>query len=86
MIALTAREVLVKLHTINASHITAFTAVPNTLPHIRKAIIDKNARIGDGVRIVNQKGLDSYDGKDFFIRDGIVIIPKNSLISSGTVI
>ena len=53
---------------------------------IRKAILDKNVRIGDNVRITNVKGLDNFDGPNYFIRDGIVIIGKNAVIPSGTVI
>lgn len=53
---------------------------------IREAIIDKNARIGSGVRILNEKKLVDYDGEDYFVRDGIVIIPKNGHIADGTVI
>ncbi|MCS6884693.1 MAG: glucose-1-phosphate adenylyltransferase [Acidobacteriota bacterium] len=53
---------------------------------IRKAIVDKNVRIGSNVRIVNEKGLQKYDGKNYYIRDGIVIIPKGTLIPNGTVI
>ncbi|MEW6732906.1 MAG: glucose-1-phosphate adenylyltransferase [Acidobacteriota bacterium] len=53
---------------------------------IRKAIIDKNPRIGSNVRIINEQGHENYDGKDYYIRDGIVIIPKNTLIPDGTVI
>jgi glucose-1-phosphate adenylyltransferase len=58
----------------------------NTL--IRKAIIDKNVRIGSDVRILNEAGIQHFDAKDgsYFIRDGIVIIPKNSYIPNGTVI
>lgn len=54
--------------------------------HIEKAIIDKNVRIGDNVRISNSKNLGDFDGPNFFIRDGIVIISKNTVIPSGTVI
>ncbi len=54
--------------------------------HIRRTIIDKDVRIGDNVRILNTKGLNNFDGPDFHIRDGIVIISKNSTIPSGTVI
>ena len=54
--------------------------------HIQKAILDKNIRIGDNVKIVNKKKLDHFDGPNYFIREGIVIIPKNSIIPSGTVI
>lgn len=53
---------------------------------IKKAILDKNVRIGDSVRIINAKGLENQEGKDYLIRDGIVIVHKNAQIASGTVI
>lgn len=53
---------------------------------IRKAIIDKNARIGAGVQILNESNQTEVNGDGFFIRDGIVIIPKNSVIPDGAVI
>jgi len=52
--------------------------------HIRKAILDKNVRIGDNVKILNKKNIENYDGPNYCIRDGIVIITKNSVIPSGT--
>jgi glucose-1-phosphate adenylyltransferase len=51
---------------------------------IEGAIIDKNARIGDDSIIVNGLNKDHYDSDDFYIRDGIVIIPKNAVIPPGT--
>lgn len=54
--------------------------------HIRKAIIDKNVRIGSNVRILNEAGIDHFDGDNYFIREGIVIIPKGVTITDGTVI
>jgi glucose-1-phosphate adenylyltransferase len=53
---------------------------------IKKAILDKNVRVGDNVKITNDKKVDNFDGPNYFIRDGIVIISKNSIIPSGTVI
>lgn len=53
---------------------------------IKRAIIDKNVRIGESVKIVNQNNLDNFESDIFTIRDGIVIIPKNTIIHSGTVI
>jgi glucose-1-phosphate adenylyltransferase len=52
--------------------------------NIQKAIIDKNARIGDNV-VISPHGKDKeMNGEGFYIRDGIVVIPKNSVIASGT--
>ncbi len=53
---------------------------------IRKAILDKNSRIGSDVRIVNEKGLQDFDGNCYYIRDGVVIIPKDEMVPDGTVI
>jgi len=53
---------------------------------IKRAIIDKNARIGDNVRIINEKGFANFDAENYSIRDGIVVIPKNTTIPDGTVI
>ena len=53
---------------------------------IERAIIDKNARIGEGVTIRNDKNVERHDGTGYYIRDGIVIVPKNGAIPAGTVI
>lgn len=53
---------------------------------IKKAIIDKNVRIGSNVRILNEAGRDDFDGNNYFIREGIVIIPKGAIITDGTII
>ena len=53
---------------------------------IQHAIIDKNARVGQGVRIVNEGGVREKDGQGYYIRDGIVVVPKNAVIPDGTVI
>jgi glucose-1-phosphate adenylyltransferase len=50
------------------------------------AILDKNARIGKGVRIVNEAKVQEKDGDGYFIRDGIVLVPKNGVIADGTLI
>lgn len=53
---------------------------------IHNAIIDKNARIGDNV-VINPEGKpQNVDGENYFIRDGIVIIPKNAVVPDNTVI
>lgn len=53
---------------------------------IRKAIVDKNARIGDGVKIINKNNTASAKSDNYIIEDGIVIIPKNAVIPAGAVI
>jgi glucose-1-phosphate adenylyltransferase len=53
---------------------------------IENAIIDKNARIGDNVVISPEGKPENVDHPLCYIRDGIVVIPKNSIISHGTVI
>lgn len=53
---------------------------------IENAIIDKNARIGNNVRISPAGKPDHVDHELYFIRDGIVIIPKNTILPHGTVI
>jgi glucose-1-phosphate adenylyltransferase len=55
---------------------------------INRSIIDKNARIGSGVRLVNESKTLEADGagNSYYIRDGIVIIPKNAVIKDGTII
>ena len=53
---------------------------------INRAIIDKNARIGEKVIIGNDHGTKEGEGEGYYIRDGIVVIPKNAEIASGTVI
>ena len=55
-------------------------------PGGRIAIIDKNARVGRGVRILNEAGIKNADGDGYFIREGIVIVPKNGCIRNGAVI
>ncbi|KAM3256799.1 hypothetical protein ACQJBY_049301 [Aegilops geniculata] len=56
--------------------------------HIRKAIIDKNARIGENVKIINVDDIQeaSRESDGYFIKSGIVTVIKDALIPSGTVI
>ena len=53
---------------------------------VERAILDKNARIGRNGRIVNEAGVRHADGQGYYIRDGIVLVPKNGVIPDGTVI
>ena len=51
---------------------------------ISGAIIDKNARIGRGVKICNQDNLTEFDGEGYTIREGIVVVEKGAVIPDGT--
>jgi len=51
-----------------------------------RVIIDKNARIGDGARLVNEKNIEHADGDGYFIRSGIIVVPKNGVIRPGVVV
>ena len=54
--------------------------------HIRGAIIDKNAHVGDDVTLVNSGGVEQEDADPYYIRDSLIIVPHNGIIPSGTVI
>jgi glucose-1-phosphate adenylyltransferase len=51
-----------------------------------RAIIDKNARIGDGARLTNERDIDHADGDGYYIRSGIIVVPKGGVIAPGTVV
>ena len=51
-----------------------------------RVIVDKNARIGDGARLVNEKGVQEADGNGYYIRNGVIIVPKDGVIPAGTVV
>ena len=51
-----------------------------------RVIVDKNARIGDGARLLNEQGLGEADGDGYYIRDGVIIVPKDGIIRPGTVV
>ena len=53
---------------------------------IDRAIVDKNARIGDGCRLVNETGVQEADGDGWHIRSGIVVVPKGGVVKPGTVV
>ena len=70
--------------------------VTRRVPHIgigqntivRRAIIDKNARIGDNVQLINHQNIETADGEGgcYYIREGIIIVPKNATIADGMVV
>jgi glucose-1-phosphate adenylyltransferase len=51
-----------------------------------RVVVDKNARIGDDVRLVNEKAVQEADGDGYCIRSGIIIVQKNAVIPNGTVV
>jgi glucose-1-phosphate adenylyltransferase len=51
---------------------------------IERAIIDKNVRIGDNVIIRAKPDVRNFEGDVYSIRDGITVIPKGTVIPSGT--
>ena len=55
---------------------------------IRRAIVDKNARIGCDVQIINKDRVEEADRENqgFYIRNGIVVVLKNAVIPDGTII
>jgi glucose-1-phosphate adenylyltransferase len=53
---------------------------------VRNAIIDKNARIGQGVRLINARGVRDELAEAYCIVNGIVVVPKNAVLPDGTVI
>jgi glucose-1-phosphate adenylyltransferase len=55
---------------------------------VRRAIIDKNARIGANVQIINKDRIQEAEREDlgFYIRSGIVVVLKNATIMDGTII
>jgi glucose-1-phosphate adenylyltransferase len=49
-----------------------------------RVIVDKNARIGDGARLVNERNVEDADGDGYFIRNRIIVVPKDAVIPPGT--
>jgi glucose-1-phosphate adenylyltransferase len=68
---------------------TAANAIPLGIGRdvvLDRVIVDKNARIGDGVRLVNEAGVEHADGDGYFIRNGIIIVPKSARVGAGVVV
>jgi len=53
---------------------------------LERVIVDKNARIGEGARLVNVNGVHEADGNGYYIRGGVIIVSKDGIIAPGTVI
>jgi glucose-1-phosphate adenylyltransferase len=48
-----------------------------------RVIVDKNARIADGVRLVTDGTATNADGDGWYIRDGIIVVPKGAVVRTG---
>jgi glucose-1-phosphate adenylyltransferase len=53
---------------------------------IERAIIDKECRIGRNVQIINRRGISEDEGDNYVIREGIITIPRGTVVPDGTVI
>jgi glucose-1-phosphate adenylyltransferase len=49
-----------------------------------RVIMDKNSSIGDDARLVNEAGVQHADGNGYFIRGGVIIVPKGGRVPPGT--
>lgn len=54
--------------------------------HIRRAIIDSGAHVGDGSRLLNEAGIVEADGASHYIRGGIIVVPAHAVVPPGTVV
>ena len=68
---------------------------PDTIPvgigsdcEIHKTIIDKNVRIGSDVKLLNKEGIVESDRikQGIWIRDGIIVVAKSTVVESGTIV
>jgi len=50
---------------------------------IEKAIVDKNVCLGKGVRLINERGLQHYDGDHLYVRDGIIVVTRGACFPDG---
>ncbi len=51
--------------------------------HIKKAIIDKNVRMGENVKLVNARNLQDFENQYCVVKNGIIIVPKDTVIPAG---
>ncbi len=57
---------------------------PNAV--LDRVIMDKNARIGEGAHLVNERNIQDVDGDGYYIRSGIIVVPKNGIVKPGTIV
>lgn len=55
---------------------------------VERAILDKDCRVGRGVKLINRDNQQDVDGPQgaYYIRDGIICVPRGAVIPDGTVI
>jgi glucose-1-phosphate adenylyltransferase len=53
---------------------------------VERAILDKDCRIGRHVRLINRRGVEEAEGNNYVIRDGILVLPRGTVVPDGTVI
>lgn len=53
---------------------------------LKKVILDKHVHIGHGVKLINKKNLKHFDGDGIYIRDGIIVVAKDTSIPDGYVL
>jgi glucose-1-phosphate adenylyltransferase len=53
---------------------------------IRNAIVDLDARIGEGVQLVNEDRVEEADAANWCIRGGVIVVPRGAVIEPGTVV
>ncbi|MEM1206847.1 MAG: glucose-1-phosphate adenylyltransferase [Acidobacteriota bacterium] len=54
--------------------------------HVRRAIVDRGARIGDGSKLLNEAGVEEADGDFYTIRGGVIVIHAKAVVPPGTVL
>ena len=55
---------------------------------IERAILDKDCRVGRGAQLLNREHKQEFNGPNgmYFIRDGIICVPRGGIIPDGTVV
>ncbi|MFN7959739.1 MAG: sugar phosphate nucleotidyltransferase [Thermoanaerobaculia bacterium] len=53
---------------------------------IRNAILDRDVRIGNNVKLVNSGGIQNMDAENYCIRDGIIVVPAGAVVPDDTVV
>ncbi len=54
--------------------------------YIENAVLDSNVSIGNGTVIANQENVQEGEGPNYYIRDGIIVIPRNAIVPEGSMI